>query len=126
MLNEIEKSNPIIGKIVASGAGLDTDRLMVAALLIVLAVLMRRPLAALLAAIIARVCAAIGVKLSDGMRAEIKTSSGVLVVACEPPRFHRRRFSWSQAAMLRPFAVSRKSLSASAGGMWPIGPRRRR
>ena len=44
----------------------------------------------------------------------------------EPPRFHRRRFSWSQAAMLRPFAVSRKSLSASAGGMWPMGPRRRR
>ena len=82
MLNEIEKSNPIIGKIVAWGAGLDTDRLMVAALLIVLAVLMRRPLAALLTAIIARVCAAIGVKLSDGVRAEIKTSSGVLVVAC--------------------------------------------
>jgi MscS family membrane protein len=82
MLNEIEKSNPIIGKIVAWGAGLDTDRLMVAALLIVLAVLMRRPFAALLTAIIARVCAAIGVKLSDGMRAEIKTSSGVLVVAC--------------------------------------------
>jgi hypothetical protein len=44
----------------------------------------------------------------------------------EPPRFLRRRFSWFQAAMLSPDAVSWKPLSASAGGICPIGPRRRR
>ena len=50
----------------------------------------------------------------------------VLCSECEPPRFLRRRFSWFQAAMSRPDAVSWKALSASAGGICPIGPRRRR
>ena len=44
----------------------------------------------------------------------------------ELPRFHRRLVSWSQATILRPTLSSRKVLSASAGGICPIGPSRRR
>jgi MscS family membrane protein len=82
MLNEIEKSNPIIGRIITWGAGLDTDSLILAALVVAFAALLRRPLAAVLAAIIVRVCAAIGIRISDGMRAEIRTTASILVVAC--------------------------------------------
>ena len=44
----------------------------------------------------------------------------------ELPRFHRRLIGWSQATISRPTLSSRKVLSASAGGICPIGPRRRR
>ena len=53
-----------------------------AALVVAFAALLRRPLAAVLAAIIIRVCAAIGIKVSEGMRAEIRTTASILVVAC--------------------------------------------
>lgn len=76
-----DELNLLIGSFSTWVAGLDTDQLLVAAFLIVATVLLRRPLAALCAAIIVKVLATIGVTPSEEVCQQIKTSVATLLVA---------------------------------------------
>ena len=70
-----------LGRATAWLENLDMDRLLVATALIGLVVLLRKPMAAVLTAIIVRLLSAIHIKLSDAAQSEVKGAFGPLVVA---------------------------------------------
>ena len=75
-----EKLDLALGLTVGWFEGLDLDRLLIVAVLIGLAALLRRPLAAVLTAIIVWLLATIRIELSNNTRAEIKRAVATLVV----------------------------------------------
>lgn len=81
MSNLMDKINSAIGRATAWVAGIDVDLLYLVVLLFAVVVLLRRPLATLLTAIIARVFATINIKLSEDVRDELKAPVSTMVVA---------------------------------------------
>jgi MscS family membrane protein len=71
----------VLGRVGDWFENLDMDRLVVAAILIGLVVLLRRPIAAIFTEIIIRLLGAIGIKVSDTARSEVSGVVGTLVVA---------------------------------------------
>ena len=76
-----EKLNLALGIAAGWFYNLDVDRLLSAAILIGLAVLLRRPLATVFIVLIARLLSAIQIELSNDVRAELKTTVSTLIVA---------------------------------------------
>ena len=76
-----EKLDLALGFVAGWFDNLDMDRLLSAAILIGLAVLLRRPLATVFTVLIVRLLSAIRIELSNDVRAEIKGTVSTLVVA---------------------------------------------
>jgi len=77
----IEKFNDAFGQLADWAASLDTGRLLVAALVVLVAVLLRRPLATLVTTIIVWGLGAIRIVLPDGVREELRALVRTVVVA---------------------------------------------